>query len=289
MLVTQNIDEFHVEAFEDVVKKYPDLAKKQSTEWKDVKSDKYGLHPHVLAIHGSVNYIRHHDKVEDRTNRLYPYPEKCDETTQPLIEGKPSRPHSLLFDECYNEEFYRRDTVLIFNNECDCLIVVGTALETNLASQLVLNAINNKAVVIEINPDPCVIADGVLQLKGKSEDFIPELFQTYKALKSPKIVVSKANHPGPNKPQQMISKAVQGGKTTGTPSKTVNSSMNTKPVAGSGVKPAVQTTMKPPQGVKSSGIPTNTSQNTKTNTSQSTKTNSGIQKTTTVAKKPGQR
>jgi len=39
------------------------------------------------------------------------------------------KPHSMLFDEHYQEKFYRSDTIQKFMNEkCDGMIVVGTAL-----------------------------------------------------------------------------------------------------------------------------------------------------------------
>lgn len=177
MLVTQNVDEFHVEAFEDVVRKYPKIASQVPQDWKDVNSDLYGLHPHVFAIHGSVNYIRYPASVENAPKRLYPYPPSYNEDTLPLIGDKPSRPHTLLFDENYDDQFYRTNTVTNFSRDCDCLVVVGTALETSMAARIVCEAIRRKAVVIEINPDPCIAADGVLQLKGTSEEFLNEMFQ----------------------------------------------------------------------------------------------------------------
>jgi NAD-dependent deacetylase len=51
--------------------------------------------------------------------------------------GTPTRPHVLFFDEMYTEEHYRRDSVLEDLKDCEILIVVGTMLETNLASHIV--------------------------------------------------------------------------------------------------------------------------------------------------------
>ena len=45
------------------------------------------------------------------------------------------RPHVLWFDEQYNQQYYDFDTVRAFaESEVDAYIVVGTALETALAS-----------------------------------------------------------------------------------------------------------------------------------------------------------
>ena len=43
------------------------------------------------------------------------------------------KPHCMFFDEVYNEPYYRKDTVMSFVEQSDCLVVIGTALETNLA------------------------------------------------------------------------------------------------------------------------------------------------------------
>lgn len=180
MLVTQNIDDFHVHAFENATKSNPTFAKTVPQDWKDPESIKFGYHPHIVALHGSVNYIRHHIHNQSLDFRLFPYPKTFTDTTLPLINTMKSRPHTLLFDEAYDDTYYRSESVKQFNSECDCLIVVGTALETNLASQLVGKAINNKALVVEINPNPCIQADGVYQLKGRSEEFLPNLFKLAK-------------------------------------------------------------------------------------------------------------
>ena len=47
------------------------------------------------------------------------------------------KPHCMHFDEAYSEHFYRKDTVMDFVEESDCLIVAGTALATNLAKKIV--------------------------------------------------------------------------------------------------------------------------------------------------------
>lgn len=38
------------------------------------------------------------------------------------------KPHSMFFDESYNEHYYRKTTVDEYLTDADCLIVVGTAL-----------------------------------------------------------------------------------------------------------------------------------------------------------------
>lgn len=94
---------------------------------------------------------------------------------------KPARPHTLFFDEQYNEEFYKKDTVLKKIEDMDCLIVVGTMLETNLASRIVGEAISHEnCLVIEINPEPVIEYGNVHQLIGESEKIIPNLWKMVK-------------------------------------------------------------------------------------------------------------
>lgn len=48
------------------------------------------------------------------------------------------RPTILWFDEQYNEHFYRSKSVWnFFEEDVDALIVIGTALETAMASNMV--------------------------------------------------------------------------------------------------------------------------------------------------------
>ena len=61
------------------------------------------------------------------------------------------KPHSMFFDEIYSEHYYRKDTVSNFVEDADVLIVVGTALATNLAKQIVCKLINKELPVIEVN------------------------------------------------------------------------------------------------------------------------------------------
>ena len=57
---------------------------------------------------------------------------------------KEARPHILFFDECYDEKFYRKNTVVKKMFKCDLLFVVGTMLETNLSEKIVEEVIRRK-------------------------------------------------------------------------------------------------------------------------------------------------
>jgi len=57
----------------------------------------------------------------------------------------------------------------------DCLIVIGTALETTLAANIVALAIANKKLIVEINPNPCIKCGKVRQLIGDAKEIVPSL------------------------------------------------------------------------------------------------------------------
>ena len=67
------------------------------------------------------------------------------------------KPHSMFFDESYSEHYYRKDTVQRFvDSECDVMIVVGTALATNMAKRIVSNMLNEEKPVIEVNMESAI-------------------------------------------------------------------------------------------------------------------------------------
>lgn len=191
-LITQNMDNFHVESY---CKLQSFLALRSvGTAEEESKleiftphllpqnSPSYGFIENIYEIHGNINYMRCDTPC---SNKLFPSPEvplsslsrgqiplpKC-----PLCQGL-ARPHTLFFDESYNEEFYRKDTVLKSLEDMDCLIVVGTRLETNLASRIVGEAIAKECQIVEINPEPVIECGSVMQLIGESEKIIPNLWK----------------------------------------------------------------------------------------------------------------
>ena len=65
--------------------------------------------------------------------------------------GGNMKPHCMFFDEAYSQHYYRRDTIRSFSYDADCMIVVGTALATGMASQLVNGSLCREIPVIEVN------------------------------------------------------------------------------------------------------------------------------------------
>lgn len=137
LLITQNIDSLHLRAGNSLARTY--------------------------QIHGTLAYMR--CSVECHT-KIYPVPEELvqlDEKT-PFTEeqkkllvcpvcGAVSRPHILLFDECYNDEFYYYDRSIYRIHQTDLLIVIGTSGATTLANLLGQFACRKQCAFIDINPE----------------------------------------------------------------------------------------------------------------------------------------
>jgi NAD-dependent SIR2 family protein deacetylase len=69
------------------------------------------------------------------------------------------KPNTMFFDEKYSEDYYRTDTVQDYASTADCLIVVGTTLETVMAKGLVRKALEKETPVIECcYPESCIKA-----------------------------------------------------------------------------------------------------------------------------------
>ena len=129
MLVTQNIDDYHGM-----------MIKNSKILKEDTRLAKYGdniplaFTPHLYEVHGNVFYMHCEDEEQEHSKTFFRCPNlkdikdkknhipKCGEC------GKNMKPHSMFFDECYSEHYYRKETVDPFFEDMDALIVVGTAL-----------------------------------------------------------------------------------------------------------------------------------------------------------------
>ncbi len=87
-----------------------------------------------------------------------------------------------MFDENYNETYYRAETAKTLGKTMDCLIVIGTSLETSFASNFVTQAAKNGVLIVEINPEPCIQEGNCKQLIARSQDIVPDLCLGLKTL-----------------------------------------------------------------------------------------------------------
>ena len=88
------------------------------------------------------------------------------------ICGNKARPHILFFDEPYEEKFYLTDTLRESIANMDCLILMGTTMETSLTANIAMRALEKGIVVVEINPEPVIADERAMTIKERSEDVI---------------------------------------------------------------------------------------------------------------------
>ena len=90
------------------------------------------------------------------------------------------KPHCMFFDEAYSEQWYRSETVRKYLDKVDCLIVIGTALQTSLARFIVNSCINKGDIpVIEVNLETCINHGYRILIEEGSETALPALFKEF--------------------------------------------------------------------------------------------------------------
>ena len=102
------------------------------------------------------------------------------------------KPHCMFFDEGYSEEYYRRESVLKFITKADCLLVMGTALQTSFALNIVKRFVAKAITVIEFNVEQATPQGLPVLVKGKAEETIPQFFEEYFKIKNNNCESSKA-------------------------------------------------------------------------------------------------
>ena len=133
LLITQNIDDLH----NRLVRQSKILMKTQDKYFVKTKNNEQAFTPHVYEVHGAVRYMHCVEQEKECGKLIIPgptlaeaeeYQVKNNRTLVPTCAdcGKNMKPHSMFFDEAYNEEYYRYTTVNDFISESDCLIVIGT-------------------------------------------------------------------------------------------------------------------------------------------------------------------
>ena len=177
MLVTQNIDDYH-----------PQLVKESKilSTTPDPDCAKFGdelpcqITPHCYEIHGNSFYMHCQNEEEECSRTLLPCPNvknvKNTKDHVPKCEkcGQNMKPHSMFFDESYNEHYYRKKTVDAFYEDCDALVVVGTALATTYANNIVVKTLEREVPVIEVNMEPCVLVGHTYQVTVKAVNELGE-------------------------------------------------------------------------------------------------------------------
>ena len=115
----------------------------------------------TLQIHGNLNYMRCDKSCSDEAFLIpeaLPAKARGEEITPTEWDllicphcGSRTRPHVLLFDECYDETHYRFETALRVAAETSLLIVVGTEGATTLPNRIVESVLSNGGTIIDVN------------------------------------------------------------------------------------------------------------------------------------------
>ena len=108
------------------------------------------------------------------------------------------KPNVMYFDECYSEHYYRTETINNWFENIDCAIIIGTALETNMAYKLTAQSLNREDVpIIEVNMESAINRGLNLQVLGKAEETLPALINAYFAAigKSPPDYNARSHSP----------------------------------------------------------------------------------------------
>lgn len=133
----------------------------------------------LYEVHGNLEYMRCLSESCELSKQLLPAPPAEYLEYIPMCPdpscGAITRPNILLFDESYNEEIYKAESAMKVVEEADCLIVLGTQLKCGLPKKLVRKAVENRALVVEVNICPCIEYGNVLVIPDGCESVMPEL------------------------------------------------------------------------------------------------------------------
>lgn len=170
ILITQNVDGLHTRAGNSLERTY--------------------------KIHGDLEFMR---CMQECTTEVFPIPEQIPAKERhgqitpdewDLLKcprcGRMSRPHVLLWDECYNEEHYRFHSSLEAADKAAVLIVVGTTGATNLPNQVVDHFLSHNGLMIDINIEMDVFGRSALSkggyfIQSGSASALPQVVETLKS------------------------------------------------------------------------------------------------------------
>ncbi|MFO7567657.1 MAG: Sir2 family NAD-dependent protein deacetylase [Enhygromyxa sp.] len=148
----------------------------------------------TLQVHGNTDYMRpiEGDRRPIPIPAAMPQIGREDPLTDAAWEllvapdGRRTRPHILWFDEYYEEELYRSDSAIAAAERCDLLVVIGTSGAAAIPYHMAAVALQNDALVIDINPDLNPFAEHALDrarkqrglwLRGSGTRWVPELVE----------------------------------------------------------------------------------------------------------------
>mgnify|MGYP000515931775 CR=1 FL=1 len=148
---------------------------------------------HFYPIHGDLTFIRCFNECSDELYKIRdffnPEEEITKETFDRLVCPKCkgiTRPHVLWFDEAYDEKFYRLNSVLEIAEKTDVLFTIGTTGTTSLPHHIFQTALQNRTLIIDINPDDTIFSqvlyeyDNGFVIREKSGSALPKILKRMK-------------------------------------------------------------------------------------------------------------
>ena len=136
---------------------------------------------HIRA--GSRNVLELHGNMWKgkctRCDRIVELPETPLKSLPPYcVCGYSLRPHVVQFGEPIDAKVL--NAALVASRGAELFFVVGTSGVVSPASQMPLLALENRAKVIEVNPDPTVLtSDMSLSIRGKAAEALPRLWKDF--------------------------------------------------------------------------------------------------------------
>lgn len=157
-------------------------------------------HKNTYLIHGDFDYVRCGKAC---TEKFYPFPEGInlknrnkdvitEDEWQLLICpdcGAVQRPHVLWFDEHYNEEYYKWDTVIETAKQTGLLFILGTSGATTLPQLVCRTVLRNDQLAVDVNIENTDFSDLVgsqpngIAVKKSSSVFLTDLKNAISKLK----------------------------------------------------------------------------------------------------------
>jgi NAD-dependent deacetylase len=151
----------------------------------------------TIEAHGSVDFMRPLEPREGEP-QLLPIPDELvlhgrSETLSEAswarlrtADGRLTRPHTMFFDEPYDQQLYRSQEAFDHARKCDLLLVIGTSGATAMPWHLAVHAREADAAIICVDPNETPFgvharnrerADKGLWLQGTSEEWVPRIVE----------------------------------------------------------------------------------------------------------------
>ena len=128
----------------------------------------------VLELHGSIIKIK--CTVCDFRDEIITEFEKI----PPICQcGNILRPDVVWFGEPLPQEVWQK--AMIYANQCDAMVIVGTSLVVSPANTLPIYAKQNNALLIEINPEETIMSSDMdYSVRSSGAISLPELVSIFK-------------------------------------------------------------------------------------------------------------